>query len=145
MHNRPFGFYSLRWVVETIYRLPAVFGIFAGMLVGVVDYLSGKGGRACIADMSIAIAVFYIFGLYAKKTLFQMVYEAMQHAEKKKQEALALEARQKAEKAKEDAKNAAAGIGGNLDLKANEAKEKIAQAFQAEPVSAFIRQELQKP
>ncbi len=128
--------------METMRKLPVLLGTGAALLVGMVGFLSGLSGRACVTRMVVAMAVFFVLGLLTRNALKEMLQEVRTKREEKERkehaDAVAEERRlrREAEQQKEEAK------GSIIDVRAGEGAPDMGKQFQPGLVTDFIRKEL---
>ncbi len=124
--------------MEKIHRLPSLLGVSAGIVIGFIGFLRGQAGRDLVMNMALSIVIFYIFGNFVKKTLQVIAQEVLV-----KKELERIENKKKEREKSEEEKRVEASKGQNLDLKAGD-EINHSDTFLQEPVTSFIRQELNK-
>lgn len=127
--------------MNTIRKLPAILSLGAGVLTGFASMASDIPVRDRMARMAIAIAIFWIVGLFARQTAFGVLDSVVAKREADRREAEEI-ARLEAEKAEKERKAQKKGAGIDLTTPDTDGSGSDAADFNPIPVSEFIRREL---
>ena len=118
--------------------MPVLLGAGAGLLTGAISWLSGLTGRESMARMAVAAVLFFLLGLFVRKSLKEMAVEVQIHMREQERKAALEEADRKREERRKE--EAARKSGTRYDQQAGDGGS--TETFNPGRVADFIRQEM---
>jgi mannitol-specific phosphotransferase system IIBC component len=102
--------------MEYVQRLPLILGCLAAIAAGIISYTSGNTDQNIYLRMFIALLVFFIIGIYIKKTILRLKKEVdIKREEEKKIQAEKIESERIAKKAEGKQKSSSHKIDFTVD------------------------------
>ena len=123
--------------MQYLQRLPLLLALAGSLVSGILNLLCYRSNNEVLLHMVIAMAAFYIIGLFIRSTVLTIKTEVDEKREKQ-------EAEEKVQKEKEQAEERSVEkeeefLGKNIDLTVNYSSD---DSFDPLPVSEFIRKQL---
>jgi divalent metal cation (Fe/Co/Zn/Cd) transporter len=132
-------------MMDYIRKLPLLLALAAAIIIGLVGHIKQAPNKDNMFNMVVAMAIFYIAGLFTRNTIIGIMESNKRKAEEREKEAKRIEEEKKREELNEKMA-ARSNSGQNVDLVADDTMDlnTVEEEFDALPVADFIKSELNK-
>jgi len=122
--------------MEYLQRLPLLFALAAAFITGLIGFARHNAHKDILLHMVLVMVLFFVLGLYTRKTLINIKDKIEEKQKEKEQEEL-----KKQQELEKQEKEKEMGLGKNIDLSAGKTDD---EDFNPLPVSEFIKKELKR-